>query len=84
MIYIKGEYVGSNSYKRGEYTVNEIGIREEGKLSPRIVQVPSNFVNKYKIGDTVELPLYVCSYDSVVKKYTVRGVKLSVLAEPKQ
>lgn len=85
MFILKGEYVGANEpYKRGDYTVREIGIKEEKRLVPIIVSVSDKFINKYKIGDKVELPVYIASWDSVSKKYNSRGLKISALAEPKQ
>ncbi len=81
MVILKGKYIGEESYtSKKDYKVRQIGIQEEGKILPKMVNVKPDFVNNFKVGQDVSLEVYLSAYDVDSKKYLSSKVKFALMS----
>lgn len=85
MLIVKGKYLGEESYKKGDFLVRNLGIKEDNKILPRLVQVKPDYINNFKLNDEVSIEVYASAYDVNSKKYLASNVKFAMVsASPKQ
>lgn len=80
MTILKGVFIGEETYtNKKDFVVRTLGVKEENRLLPRLVQVKPDYVHSFKVGDKVELNVYLSAYDVNSKKFLTSNVKFSLI-----